>query len=112
MSVNPYLLPITDEELTDILAVPETVRRVVERQEAEVYDLSGNAAAIMMITTEDAHDQRFILLQDGAPKQHARHRDQALWRYAPTPNWAMPPSKPEPLREYVDERVLRRRPKE
>jgi hypothetical protein len=66
MSVNHYLLPITDAELTSVLQVPERVRGLAEERAADVCDLGTNAVAIMVVTAESMKDP-LAFLQAGAP---------------------------------------------
>jgi hypothetical protein len=66
MSVEHYLLSISDEALTSILAVPEVIHEVVDKQEDEVCRLFENAPAIMFLTAADADDP-LLFLEQGAP---------------------------------------------
>ena len=66
MSVNTYLLPISEDELTAILAVPERVRTLVEKRDPEVCSLSYNGPALMFVMAEGPDDP-VLFMERGAP---------------------------------------------
>ena len=70
MSVNHYLLPVTDEELISVLATPETIWTLLQSREDEVCSLWTNAQAIMFLVAEDANDP-LLFLEQGPPPPEA-----------------------------------------
>jgi hypothetical protein len=67
MSVNHFLLPITDDELEAILRTPEEVRDLVERRSADVCGLQEDGLAIVALTAESEEDP-LAFIRMGAPK--------------------------------------------
>lgn len=67
MSVNHFLLPITDDELETILQLPEEVRDLVERRSADVCRLQEDGLAIVALTAESEEDP-LAFVRMGAPK--------------------------------------------
>ena len=66
MSVNHRLLPISQSELTALLADPPSVHRLVEQRAADVRDLSFNAIAIGSQIAESSTDI-LLFVTKGAP---------------------------------------------
>lgn len=56
MSVNHYLLAVSDEELAAILRTPEHIRKVVEKRNDDVCGLGEDGLAIVSLTAESAED--------------------------------------------------------
>ncbi len=67
MSVNHFLLPITDDELDTILRTPEQVRDLVDHRSADVCGLAEDGCAIVALTAESDEDP-LAFLRMGAPK--------------------------------------------
>lgn len=66
MSVNHYLLPISEDELDDILRTPEQIHALAERRSEEVQEIGEDGVAIVILTAEsDEEPLAFIL--SGAP---------------------------------------------
>jgi len=70
MSVNRYLMPITDDELTSLLQTPERVHDLVDERENEVQELGTDAVAIVVLTAESAEDP-LAFMSEGAPGEVA-----------------------------------------
>jgi len=68
MSVNHYLLSITDEELASILRTPQYVRELVERRSKDVQSLSEDGVAIVALTAASEQDP-LAFIQTGAPDE-------------------------------------------
>lgn len=66
MSVNHYLLPISDDELASILRTPEEIRSLVERRSADVQGLGEDGVAIVTLTAESSDDP-LAFIRTGAP---------------------------------------------
>jgi Domain of unknown function (DUF1877) len=67
MSVNRYLLPITDAELTSLLQTPKRVFDLVEERNTDVRELGTDAVAIVVLTAESADDP-LAFMCEGAPE--------------------------------------------
>lgn len=66
MSVNHYMLAVTDQELASILRTPEEIRELVERRSADVRGLGENGLAIVALTAEDGDDP-LGFIRNGGP---------------------------------------------
>jgi len=68
MSVNHYLLPISDDELASVLRTPEEIRALVERRSADVQGLGEDGVAIVTLTAE-SDDDPLAFIRTGAPDE-------------------------------------------
>lgn len=66
MSVNHYLLPVTDNELASVLRTPERIRGLAKRRSAAVQGLGEDGLAIIALTAENGEDP-LAFMHKGAP---------------------------------------------
>lgn len=66
MSINHYLLPISEAELASILQTPERIRALVQQRSAEVEMLGEDGVAIVALTAESDQDP-LAFIRTGAP---------------------------------------------
>jgi len=69
MSVNHYLLPISDPDLSSILEVPERIRDFVESHANEICDLGTDGLAILSLTATGADDP-LDFIRSGVPPEY------------------------------------------
>lgn len=67
MSVNHYLLPVTDGELDSIFKAPETIHDLIELRSQKLRTLGTNGIAIVVMTASSEKDPLNFIMS-GAPK--------------------------------------------
>ncbi len=70
MSVNHYLLPISDIELSSLLEVPERIREFVQSHDQEIHELGEDGIAIATLTATAADDP-LDFIRVGASPEHS-----------------------------------------
>lgn len=65
MSVNHYLLTVSEDELASILRTPEEIHALVERRSADVLELGINGVAIVSLTAESTEDPLAFMMEGG-----------------------------------------------
>jgi hypothetical protein len=70
MSVDRFLLPVSDAELNSILSSPESIRELIEVRESDIVPLGVFVPAICSLTAESVDDP-LDFMRSGGPDELA-----------------------------------------